>query len=128
MRQAILIMLLAVVSGSAAAEWAVVVRTDISTAYVDSATIRRQGNKVKILSLIDFRASRPISGNAYWSRKEQYEFDCKEERSQMLSTTFHAGHMGEGDVIATTDGSGNGQSISPGSIAESLWQFACGKR
>jgi hypothetical protein len=48
MRKPILMMLLAVVSSSAAAEWVELGSNEISTAYSDPATIRRNGDMVKM--------------------------------------------------------------------------------
>jgi hypothetical protein len=48
MRKLILILLLAVLSSSAMAEWIKVGANDNSTIYADPATIRKEGNMVKM--------------------------------------------------------------------------------
>ena len=55
MHKAILMMLLAVVSSSAMAEWTVVNENKEFIQYADLATIRKLGNKVKMWGLNDYK-------------------------------------------------------------------------
>lgn len=132
MRKAIVMMLLAVVSGSAAAEW-VKIGSSPSLGgydhYVDPATIRKSGDIVKMWGMYDFKTTRVVSDVRYLSEKLQIEHDCKNERSQLLFFSMHAGNMGNGDpVYYTKSVPDNWTPISPGSVDETQWKFACGKR
>lgn len=129
MRKSILIMLLAVVSSSAWAEWVEVSRNDTSTIYANPATIRKAGDIVKMWYLIDYRIIQGANvGSPFLSSKDQSEYDCKEERTRTLYFTNHSGNMGGGDNNYSSETPLNWRPISPGSVGESLWQFACGKR
>ena len=129
MHTAILMMLLAVVSSSAMAEWVELATTDISTFYVEPTTIRKSGNKVKMWVLENFNSVQEFSGDKYLSQKAQDEFDCKEMMRRALSMTLFHGNMGTGGF---TNISGNKKprkwySVEPDSTQEVFWKFACGK-
>jgi hypothetical protein len=89
---------LPVVSGSASAAWVKVSVSDAGGTYVDTATIRRAGDFVKMSGMTYYKivADPPL---AYKPVQRQYEFDCKATRFRMLSTTGYAGPMGKGDTV-----------------------------
>lgn len=76
MQLAGLITLLAA-SGNAMAEWVNVASYNSTTLYVDSTTISKKGNMVKMWSLFDLEKSDTLEGQPYKSIKTQNEFDCK---------------------------------------------------
>lgn len=122
-------MLLAVVSSSAWAEWVELGGNDTATTYVDAATIRKVGDMVKMWSLFDLKPPRDAGQNKpYMSMMTQDEYDCKEERSRALSMNFYSGSMGRGGLIHTDSDPGKWSPIVPGSAQTHLWEFACGKR
>jgi len=128
MHTAILMMLLAVVSSSAMAEWVELATTDISTFYVEPTTIRKSGNKVKMWVLENFNSVQEFSGDKYLSQKAQDEFDYKEEQRRLLYFTWHSENMGGGHTVYM--GSKlkmNCKPVAPDSVARALWKFACGK-
>jgi len=128
MRKAILMMLLAVVSGSAVAGWVEVGGNETATTYADPTTIRKAGNMVKMWQLIDYTKARGIEGiKPYLSAKAQHEYDCKQERTRTLSISLHSGNMGEGDVLGTSTDTGKWRPVSPDTLVETLLGFACGK-
>ena len=121
-------MLLAVVSSSAAAEWVAVGRNETDTLYADPATIRRAGNMVKMWILFDYKTPRDVDNNRYRSTREQIEVDCNEERERTLAASYHAGNMAKGEVIHVSSGPDEWHPVAPGSAAEVMWKFACGKQ
>lgn len=127
MRKAILVMLLAVVSSSAAAEWVEVARSDTSTFYADPATIRRAGNIVKMWDLIDRKTPDNFNNKPYMSQRSQHEYDCKEEQWRTLYFTFFSGNMAGGNAVYIDSDPGKWAPVPPGSIAEGMWKFACGR-
>jgi len=129
MHKAILMVLLAVVSSSAMAEWVAVGTAVGSTHYANPNTIRKSGNKVKMWSLIDFNSVQEVSADTkFLSQKTQQEYDCKEEQRRTLYFSWHSEKMGKG-VIAHLDDEPdkNWSPIPPESANEILWKFACGK-
>jgi hypothetical protein len=130
MRKAISLMLLAVVSSGAAAEWVVVGSSENSTTtiYADPATIHRKGDMVKMWSLVDYKTPQGSAPKPYMSMRSQDEYDCKDERARGLSLTRHAGNMARGKTVFTDSHREKWEPVPPNSVGEGLWKFACGKR
>ena len=131
MHKAILMMLLAIMSSSAMAEWVNVGMSDDGTLtfYTDPSTIRKSGNKVKMWSLLDYKTTQKIDdGKTFMSTRQQNEYDCKEERTRSLYIIAHSGNMARGTVVGRSDDSDKWRPVSPGSGGEDLWKFACGKQ
>jgi hypothetical protein len=130
MRNAILTMLLAVVSSSAVAGWVVVGVHDTSTLYADPATIRGAGNRVKMWALLDFKTTQQDSTNprnGYLSEIAQFEYNCKEQRARKLYYSWHSRHMGRGKVVSSDSDPSRWKPVLPGSGNEMFWEFACGR-
>jgi hypothetical protein len=102
----------------------------LQTAYIDPATIRREGNLVTLSALVDWKW---MQGNRsptrFYSTKTTKQIDCVEKLARTLSATDFYGHMGTGQVIGGSDHSSEGQwvPIEPGSLNQGLWEAACGK-
>jgi hypothetical protein len=126
----LLTIILLIVSANSYAEWTESDVSDEFTEYVDRATIRRNGNFVKMWDLADYKTVRKSASNdSYLSSKSQIEYDCKEEKSRILAFTRFSGQMGHGTVVYNSGAFEDTWSpISPESIGESLWKIACGKR
>ncbi len=147
MNQLILFTLLAFVSSSAMAEWVEVTAihsqesSEIQIAYVDPATIYKNGNLVNMMVLVDHQSGlskglenriakffSTSKGDITKSWKVEDEFDCKEKKLRMLSYIAYSEHMGNGAVIPSTIVTGEWEPAIPGSIGDELWKFACGQK
>ena len=129
MKRLLLGLMLLVTAGAASAEWTRAGSNDDFIYYVDRATIRRNGNLVKMWILRDFKSAQKHDGTPYLSERGQNEYDCKEENYRILAFTFFAGKMGDGKVVYNTSKTSMKWSpIAPGSVAETLWKIACGKK
>lgn len=130
MRKAILMVLLAVVSSSAVAEWigAGSNSDETVTAYADPATIRKAGDVVTMWVLFDYKRAQAGDGKEYRSAKAQSEYDCKEEQWRTPAASFHSRNMGEGVIVENASYPGKWSPVPPGSATETLWKIACGKR
>ncbi len=128
MKKPLLILMLAVVSSSAMAEWVWVTGSfeEATMIYANPATIRKKGNIVKLWTLTDYKVAKRLSDKKYMSSKEQYQYDCKEERSRLLTVTAFSKNMGKGEVVGT-GGPTEWDSVMPDSLDEASWKFACGK-
>lgn len=138
MRKAILMMLLAVVSNSAMAEWIELTSTEKETYYVNPATIRKKENIVVMWNVMNVKQSKltkflqeldnvlPNSDvKTVMSTVAEKEYDCKEGQLRMLKFSTHPKIMGEGEIITMTSNIGKWGPVVPGSIDESLWEYAC---
>jgi hypothetical protein len=128
MRKAILMMLLAVASSSALAEWVEVFRDEAVTVYADPSTVRKAGNMVKMWVLYDYKSVQSSnSSKPYRSSRKQSEYDCKEAQSRILSLTAHSGNMAEVDTVFSLSKPEEWEPVPPSSLAELMWKIACGK-
>lgn len=125
----LLIPLLVLSSESVYAEWVLVSGYSEAgmTVYVDSETIRRKGNLVKMWELGDFRTSQKLPSGLFLSFTKQSEYDCADVRSRLLAVTSYSGNMGGGKVVVTKSDAMQWSPILPGSVEQDLWKFACGK-
>ena len=132
MTRLLLIMLFFLSSGPVFAEWVEVASTiDGMTAYADPATIRRKGDLVKMWYFWDYNTIQTVAGNSFLSEKDQSEFDCAEERTRLLAVTKFSGNMGRGQVVYSLSfdsAESKWIPVSPQSIEEALWKFACRKK
>ena len=129
MRNSVLMLLLAVWSGSAAAEvWVVVGKNEKFSAYADPATMRKEGTTVKMWDLFDYKTAQTgVGGKLYLSAKRHLEYDCKDGRARVLALSSHAENLAKGEVVAASSVSPNWSVVASGSADELLWKFACGK-
>jgi len=131
MHKVILGILLAVMSGSAMAEW---VEVDTSrrvglTTYADPTTIRKFGNKAEMWVLYDYKTAQTNARKPYRSIKGQWRYDCKEEQQQPIYEIKLSENMGKGEVIgkAIYKESVKWLPVLPESIGMVYWKLACGK-
>jgi hypothetical protein len=122
--------LLVLSSRPAYAEWVKVSDSDETgkTVYVDPATIHRNSNLVKMWQFYDYKTVQTVGGNRFLTAKEQWEFDCAEERSRVVARKEFSGNMGSGTMIFTNSEVGKWIPVIPGSIGQTVWEVACGKQ
>lgn len=124
-----LTLLLAVVSGTAAAEWAEIGASEIATTYADPAAVQKAGDLAKMWDLLDFKAvqSRPY-GTPYMSQKTRQEYDCRDPRVRILDVLRYAENMGKGEEVRIDADPEEWKPVPAGSTAATLREVACGKR
>ena len=130
MHRAVLMMLLAVASTSAVADWILVSggeAADIS-AYADPATIRKTGNKATMWTLTDYKAVQKTDGKTFLSVRSQNEYDCAEEKARIFYANVHSRNMAGGEIISTSIKPREWEFNEPDSVGEALWKIACGVR
>lgn len=129
MKRFLLIALLALSHGPAHAEWMSFGVSDAgTTVYADPATMLRDGDRVKMLVLFDFKTAQTKAEVSYLSAKAQMEYDCAQSRFEGLVVTYFSGNMGNGQLLDRSTGKGTWLRISPGSLDQALWKLACGKK
>ena len=136
MKQQLLMGLMLLMTATAAsAEWTWISVNNEFNVFVDKATIRRNGNLVKMWHLVDYRkvvdyreVIKTFTGDPYLSQKIQNQYDCKEEKSQSLGSTSFSGNMGGGNPVYSVSNTSEWSSVSPESVGEALWKIACGKK
>lgn len=130
-RRAVLpLLLLAGVSGPAAADWVVVGRDEAGmTIYLDTATVvRSTGGTLKMWHLIDYKkAQAPNQARPVASINANIEYDCQGARVRSLFVSTHTGNMAGGDLVYLNSDTGDWGPVSPGSVEAILWKIACRK-
>lgn len=124
----IILVLLAVASNGAHAEWKNVGSNENTAIYVDPATIQRSGNVAAMWHLTDFKTAQRDMGDTYKSLKDQNEYDCKEIKSRRRASTQHSENMGKGKVVYSDSFTTKWKPVPPESGIEILWKFACARR
>jgi hypothetical protein len=122
--------LLIAVSGGAAAEWVQVTSAESYRAYADQETIRKNGNRLEISGLVDYKtAIIPKGGKRYMymSLKSRNEFDCQQELVRALSFSWYSRNMGEGKVVYSTSKAGEWKRVQSESVHNALMKVACEK-
>ena len=124
MNKLLLILMLAVMTDSAMAEWVFIGedKEETFTIYADPDTILKTGNIVKMWSLLDYRTAKEGASSV----REKGEHDCKEKKSRIPFVVFYSGHMGNGETfLIHSEPQANWQQPTVGSVAEALLEFAC---
>jgi hypothetical protein len=120
---------LLVSSGPAYADWMSLGASDSgTTVYADLATLRREGDLVKMLVLFDFKTTQTKADVSFLSAKAQMEYDCAEQRYEGLAVTYFSGNMGNGQLLDRSSGKGKRLRVSPDSLDQALWKLACNKK
>jgi hypothetical protein len=128
LRKALPLLLLAIASGSAMADWVAVGSSKTDTLYVDPATIRGTDNRTKMWALNDYQVTQRLDNREpFKSEKAEYEYDCRQAQARLLYFTSHAESMAEGEVVDFNVVPGEWVPVSPKSELEVLWKIACGK-
>jgi len=129
MTRLFLVTLVLLSSGPAYAEWVKVSDGDEAgrTVYVDPATIRRNSNLVKMWQLYDYKTVQTVGGIRFLTAKEQWEFDCAEERGRVLALKGFSGNMASGTMVYTNSEVGKWVAVVPGTTSQTVWNVACRK-
>jgi hypothetical protein len=129
MRQTLLILIIALLAGSAQAEWVPLGRSEGFRAYLDRKSISKNGDFAQIWQLMDFTTSQWADAQTVvWSIKNLIEYDCSQPRSRTLVGEAHSEQMGTGPIVAKDLlPDPQWEDIEPGSAAQKARQIACGK-
>jgi hypothetical protein len=130
MRKLLLLLMLVFISTSVMAEWTAVKWNHEDgglTLYVDYTTIRKEGDRVRMLSLADFEVVEKNEVDLFSSRA-QNEYDCKEKEIRQLFYSLYSGSMGKGKMEHSNSEHLKWMPVQPGSMEEAMWIVACGKK
>lgn len=103
----------------------------LQTAYIDSSTIRQEGQLSTLSILIDWKAMQGgRTPTRFYSTKITKQFDCAKKLVRTLAATDYDHHMGTGEVIGggIPASEGHWVAIEPGTLNHGLWEAACGKK
>jgi len=128
----LLITLLVLLSGPVYAEWVAIEKQyqspGLQTVYIDSAAIRREGNLVTLVILIDWKWMQGNRFSRFYSTKVTKQFDCAEKRLRLLAFTEFSRRMGTGRPANGYVDEDNWLPVEPDSSNQALWEVACNKQ
>ena len=124
MKKLFFVSLMAMLAGSAWAEWVMHSKNEEVTFYHDPATIRKDGNMRRVWELLDFR-KRAAKGDM--STRMRREYDCKQERYRYLAISTHTEPMAGGTILFSSGESNSYRSIAPGTFDETIFNIVCSK-
>ena len=127
----ILFLVLALSGSSAFAEWVKVGGSidGSTTDYVDRATIKHNGDKVKMWVMKDSKTTAKFNGVKFRSILGLSEYNCANEKLRTIQLTAYSGSMGKGQPVWVEDGGSNGwEVIAPGTSGNVMWKIACGEK
>jgi hypothetical protein len=128
MRKLVLMMLLAVVSSNAMAEWISIGEGERRVSYIDLNTISKSGNLVKVWVMFDLKEAKSAEGIKFLSSANQIEVDCKEELIHMLAMTAYSKNMAQGIALKSIyDVHDEWHPVPPNSGESNIWKIACGR-
>ena len=120
---------LALVAGTAMAEWLPIKADPMVRVMADPVTIRRSGDMVTMWSLINYTKPRKTEDDkSYLSSKQHLEYDCVERLSRRLEFSRHADLTGWGEVVYSNTTPGGWSPVAAGTVAGELFKFACGEK
>ena len=122
-------MTLFLLAGSAQAEWLLLGRTEAFRVYLDKASIKKNGQLVQTVQLMDFVTAQWIDAQqVIGSLKTRVEYDCTQLRSRTLAVEASSEQMGEGKLISSEQlPNPQWENVQVGTTDERAWKTACGK-
>lgn len=109
------------------ADWAKAGETDGYVYYADHASIKKADEIVTMADLFDYKTARTEGGGApALSKKTERGYDCQNQKSQTIKTTWYSGKMGTGSVVRSSSDSDQLTQVIPGSATAALIKLACG--
>ena len=121
----LLIAMFLIATSSAWAEWVKIGESDGVDNYMDPASINMDDNLRRVWQIYDFKQR---DKNSAMSIRVRMEYDCKQERSRVLSYSSHSEPMTSGTELRR--GSGRDapwEDLPPGSAGELILKRACAK-
>ncbi|MGE3976187.1 MAG: surface-adhesin E family protein [Nitrospira sp.] len=107
------------------AEWLLVDGNERARVYLDTETINRSGEWVRVWVVDDLKIAETRGFRKYLSTRAHEEHDCIKERFRLLALEYFSGNMGSGEALYKTSGESDWAPIPRGTLAESVWRFVC---
>ena len=124
------LLILLIFSANVLAEWTLIESTtseDGFDVYVDIQSKRREGDKVKMWNMYDYKKVK-VDVKNYLASVSHVEYDCKGETLRLLDLFWYTGNMGQGvPVFSNTNIKKDPISVMPETMHESLFKIACAK-
>ena len=128
MKRLFFALLLLLCNGPAHAESVAIAQTSNATIYVDTETVRSTEGLIEVWVIYDYQHRQRLDNELhYFSIKRLYNYECANEWSRLLATTFFLGNMGKGHVVKDAVKEDNWRPVPPTGVGRTLMEFACKK-
>ena len=117
--------ILLIISAPAYADWIKLASSTDGDMYIESNSIRKNGNFVLFWSLQDYKQKNELGD---LSIKLKQEINCKEETIKIISLVSYSRNMGLGNVNLSGNASREITHIPPGTLNEEIYKFVCNKK
>jgi hypothetical protein len=125
MKKLIFVSLMAMLTGSAWAEWVWYSGSNEASVFYDPATIRKDGNMRRVWELQNLVQQDEVGA---MSSRALKEYDCKQERYRILDISEHSGPMAGGKVLTNGIGDGRWRGIAPDTLVAVILKIVCAKQ
>lgn len=126
MKKHAIALLLAVLSGTALADWQQVSDDSEAVGYYDPTTVARTGDIVTVSELSDFkRVATTVSDALFRSSMTQRAYDCAGARTRIVTLQPFEGQMGAGRALDIMNVDGQWEDIAAGSARDDAYQRVC---
>ena len=120
-----ILFILLIISIPAYADWIKLASSTDGDMYIESNSIRKNGNSVLFWSLQDYKQKNELGD---LSMKLKQEINCKEETIKIISLVSYSRNMGLGNVNLSGNASREITHIPPGTLNEEIYKFVCNKK
>ena len=93
--------------------------------YIDRATVRGRGGLVRMWWLMDYQLVQIVDEKGYFSRVHHTEFDCRRQRTRLLSVALLSQQMGLGEVVFEDTAPRRWESVTGQPFQQALFDIAC---
>ncbi len=111
-------------SSAVAAAWVTFMKTETSVVYIDSATVRKEGNLRKAAVLVDLIRK---EADGVQSKRGQSEIDCLEDRMRIHGLSGFTGNMASGEAVYSFKGASEWMPIPPKSALWNTIKLICSR-
>lgn len=98
---------------------------DHMTYYIDTQSIKKNGQFARVWSWIEYKTAKQNGYLLAKSVQSLEEFDCKEDKRRYLSQTQFSGSMGQGDRHSIDLSNERWAYIPPNTISETIEKLVC---
>lgn len=109
------------------AEWIFYTESGSAKHFYENTSFRRENATVRMWTMSSFFNIQNINDKLFQTRKQLRVYDCKKEKSKLLTTITYKKEMGMGEVVYSFNYENEEEwdySV-PGSIMELEFQIAC---
>lgn len=110
----------------AAADWSKIGETEMYIYYAGRGSIQKSDETVTMSDLFDYKTAQTEGSFSALSKITVREYDCQNQKSQPVKTTWYAEHMGSGAAGRTVGATGQLTTSASGTSTAALMKIACG--